>query len=210
VSPEHALFIDGMLVPARHLTNGKSIVQRRDLDVVEYFHLELADHAVIFAEGMPAETFVDCDSRNMFDNAHTYTGDGAQPWTFCAPSVEEGQALEDIRVRINARAGIACDAEVRPLIGKLERVGDCTVEGWAQDSAAPERPVWLEILDEGEVVARVLANRHRNDLRAAGLGSGRHAFRVLLARQPRSIEARRVEDGALVPASNAARLPVSR
>jgi hypothetical protein len=44
----------------------------------------------------------------------------------------------------------------------------------------------------------VLANRHRNDLEAAGLGSGRHAFRVALARKPHRVEARRVNDGAVL------------
>ncbi len=214
VSPEHALCIDGVLAPARHLVNGKSIVRRRDLEVVEYFHLELAEHAVIFAEGMPAETFVDCDSRGMFDNAASYAGGGAPAWRFCAPRMEEGEGLEDIRTRINGRAGIAYGDELGPLVGHLERVTAGAVEGWAQDARAPERPVWLELIADGAIAAFVLANRHRNDLEAAGLGSGRHAFRVALARQPRCVEARRVEDGALLgsltTSSNAARLPVSR
>ena len=83
VSPEHALFLDGVLVPARHLTNGRTIL-RREVDAAEYFHLELAAHDVIFAEGAAAETFVDCDSRGMFKSASTYVGGGAPCWTFCA------------------------------------------------------------------------------------------------------------------------------
>ncbi len=211
VSPEHALCIDGVLVPARHLTNGNSIVQRHDLEVIEYFHLELAEHAVIFAEGMPAETFVDCDSRKIFDNVASFTGGGAPEWRFCAPRVEEGQALEEIRARINARAGIVHASGVGPLIGRLERVTDGSIEGWAQDAHVPERPVWLEIIADGAVVASVLANRYRNDLEAAGLGSGRHAFRAAFAGQPGRVEARRIEDGALLGAlSSGARSPCLR
>jgi hypothetical protein len=72
VSPEHALYIDGILVPAGALVNDKTIY-RRDADLpVEYFHLELHQHDIIFAEGMPAESYLDLDNRDMFDNAHEY------------------------------------------------------------------------------------------------------------------------------------------
>jgi hypothetical protein len=56
----------------------------------------------------------------------------------------------------------------------------------------------LQIAADGVVVAWVLANRHRYDLRAAGLGSGRHAFRTVLPHHARSIEVRRVGDGSLL------------
>ena len=36
---------------------------------VSYFHLEFESQELVFAEGVPAESFVDDDSRQMFDNA---------------------------------------------------------------------------------------------------------------------------------------------
>ena len=209
VSPEHALFLDGVLVPARHLTNGRTIL-RREVDAAEYFHLELAAHDVIFAEGAAAETFVDCDSRGMFENASTYVGGGAPCWTFCAPRMEEGELLADIRQRLNARAGLDCGDWRRdaggPLAGNLERVTADLIEGWAQDTAAPERPVRLEILADGMVAAHVLANRYRCDLAKANLGSGRHAFRArrpvdLVQGRGRFIEVRRAADHVPLPGS---------
>ena len=56
VSPEHALLLDGILVPARHLTNGVTILPDDSAAPVDYFHIELAEHDIILAEGVPAET----------------------------------------------------------------------------------------------------------------------------------------------------------
>src|SRR5262245_9394576 len=58
LSPFHSVYIDGLLVPVRNLVNGRSIVHCSavDSDSIEYFHVELFKHDVIFSEGAPTET----------------------------------------------------------------------------------------------------------------------------------------------------------
>ena len=70
VSPDHALMVDGVFVQAGALVNNVSIT-REDAampDMFVYFHVELADHALILAEGVAAETFIDNIDRLAFDN----------------------------------------------------------------------------------------------------------------------------------------------
>uniref|UniRef100_UPI002619C556 Hint domain-containing protein n=1 Tax=Rhodoblastus sp. TaxID=1962975 RepID=UPI002619C556 len=40
VSPKHAMFLDGVLIPAEHLVNGATIVQEAPGEDIHYFHLE--------------------------------------------------------------------------------------------------------------------------------------------------------------------------
>ena len=105
VSPSHAMFIDGVLVPAGELVDGVAIVQERDCQHVDYIHIELAEHAVIWAEGAPSETFVDDDSRAMFhnatDHAALYPDAPSVPAMFYAERVTDGYALEAIRQRLS-------------------------------------------------------------------------------------------------------------
>jgi Hint domain len=71
VSLGHALYIDGVLVPAEQLVNGATIIQETAVDGLEYFHIELDTHDILFAEGAPAESYIDCDNRLMFANGST-------------------------------------------------------------------------------------------------------------------------------------------
>ena len=70
LSPKHAVFVNGALVPIQCLINGTTITQ--DIKPrVSYYHIELTEHNVIFAEGMPAESFLDTapntgESRDFF------------------------------------------------------------------------------------------------------------------------------------------------
>jgi hypothetical protein len=69
VSMDHAVLIDGLLVQAGALVNGVSVIRETRLpDSFTYYHIELADHALVLAEGVPAETFVDNVMRMGFDN----------------------------------------------------------------------------------------------------------------------------------------------
>jgi autotransporter passenger strand-loop-strand repeat protein len=108
VSPLHAMYLDGVLVPATALVNESSITQERRVDKVEYFHLELETHDVIVAEGALSETYLDDDNRGMFLNAETYRdlypGAEAEQGRYCAPRLEDGFEVESIRRKLNARA----------------------------------------------------------------------------------------------------------
>ena len=50
LSPEHALFVEGALVPVGVLVDGESIAQEA-WDRVTYYHVELTSHEVVLAEG---------------------------------------------------------------------------------------------------------------------------------------------------------------
>jgi hypothetical protein len=78
---------------------------------VSYFHLEFEAREIVFAEGAPAESFVDDDSRQMFDNAAEYAllypqASAGSEARFCVPRIEEGAELEVIRTRLARLAGL--------------------------------------------------------------------------------------------------------
>ena len=58
----------GHLVPIMCLINGTSIA-RMPVETVTYWHVELDEHAVILAEGLPAEGYIDLGSRPWFAGA---------------------------------------------------------------------------------------------------------------------------------------------
>ncbi len=108
VSPEHAMFLDGMLIPARSLVNGVTIVQERGLAKVDYFHVELDTHDVLLAEGAPSESFLDDNGRGVFHNAHEHMAlypNALAAGERCAPLVESGAELEAVRNRLAELVG---------------------------------------------------------------------------------------------------------
>jgi Glycosyl transferases group 1 len=87
--------------------------------------------------------------------------------------------------------------------GRLDRVEHEWIGGWARDLDAPEHKVVLRVFDNGIPVVDVTAERFREDLKEAGIGSGEHAFMLSLPRAlPRAlrhvIEVRRADDGRLL------------
>jgi autotransporter-associated beta strand protein len=211
ISPHHAMYLEGVLIEARDLANGTSIVQAEKVEKVEYFHVELEEHDVIIAEGALSESFVDDDSRAMFHNAHEYRmlyPDGAAPLArYCALRCGDGHAVEAARRHIALRAGLNSperQAQTGALRGYVDIVQPDRIAGWAQNADYPDAPVCLDIYANGRLIGQTLANRYRADLENAGIG-GRHGFAFTPAAGIRfavdTVEVRRSLDGAALPAT---------
>jgi hypothetical protein len=100
LSPLHAVFFDGVLVPAVHLVNDATIRQQ-SAGAVTYFHIELDRHDIVLAEAMPVETFLDNGNRGLL-----YEEKGVRIGcrTPCARLTTAGPALAKIRRRLHAIA----------------------------------------------------------------------------------------------------------
>jgi hypothetical protein len=90
VTPLHNLLIDGVLAPAEILINGTTITryEAREYNELEYFHIKLESHDVIYAEGAPAETLfsVNESAVNFADYLRQY-GTPTKEETPCAPVI---------------------------------------------------------------------------------------------------------------------------
>jgi hypothetical protein len=122
VSPDHALFIDGRLVLARLLLNGGSIVREAKARAVHYFHVELDAHDILFADGMPSESYLDTGNRGMFENAALplilhpdLSGQQCREVASCAPFLTSEEALRSLWHRVAERAEIIGHAVPAPL-----------------------------------------------------------------------------------------------
>jgi hypothetical protein len=101
LSPDHAVYADGVLIPVRALVDGEAIASV-DVEEVVYFHIELADHAVILAEGLACESYLDTDDHNRFANRDS-APDRPIFMEPCAPIMIQGEAVERVRRRLRQR-----------------------------------------------------------------------------------------------------------
>jgi hypothetical protein len=67
LSPNHAVYVNEVLIPIRHLIDGSTITQV-PVDRVTYYHIELPQHDVVLAQGLPAESYLDMKDRSDYAN----------------------------------------------------------------------------------------------------------------------------------------------
>ena len=112
LSPGHALFVDGVLIPVKCLIDGETIRQV-DTDTVTYFHVELDEHDVLFAEGLGAESYLDTGNRPQFANGGPSVAlfpdfrDLTWEALGCAPLVMTGAPVANLRAMLARRTASA-------------------------------------------------------------------------------------------------------
>lgn len=105
VTGGHALFVDGLLAPVGCLINGTTITryEARELDELEYFHVKLERHDVIYAEGTPVETLlrVDDSAVNFAEYFRRYGTPKTQE-NPCVPRVSYGGGRGELKSRVRS------------------------------------------------------------------------------------------------------------
>jgi collagen type I/II/III/V/XI/XXIV/XXVII alpha len=187
LSPDHAVFVDGVLIPIRTLVNGASIAQE-PCEHVTYWHVELPVHSVILAEGLPAESYLDLGNRGAFDNGGAVPMDlhpdfAKRLWERdgCAELILGGPVLAAVRQRLLLQAErlghtLMRDADAHLLVDG-EIVRPQMVYG-ALHRFALTRPTFdeLRIVSRAGVPAELSADsadRRRLGMRIAGLAAFR-------------------------------------
>jgi hypothetical protein len=103
LSPLHCIFFNEALIPVMYLINETSIAQGTpsEMSALEYYHVELDTHEVIYAEGALVESY-DGSNRDNFSNfmqyERLYGAERQSKMTPFAPILRyHGRRQEDVR-----------------------------------------------------------------------------------------------------------------
>jgi hypothetical protein len=103
ITKAHSLYIDGVLIPVEFLVNHRSILWDDSAREVSIYHIELATHDVLIANGTPSESYRDDGNRWLFQNGNENWDRAPQP--ACAPVLTGGPIVDAIWRRLLDRSG---------------------------------------------------------------------------------------------------------
>jgi hypothetical protein len=182
VTKGHAFYLAGVLIPVEFLVNHRSIIWDDRAREVSIFHLELATHDVLLANGAPAESYRDAGNRWLFQNART--GGDLPPQEPFAPVLTGGPTVDMVWRQVLERSGR------RPLVPMTDDPDlHLTVNGARVDAAfrshmayvfrLPANPASVSIVSRASVPQELGIARDPRSLgvalRCIVLWHGRHA-----------------------------------
>lgn len=128
LSPDHAVHVNGALIPVRYLENGITVA-RAPMRHVTYYHVELERHDVLVVEGMATESYLDTGNRGDFDGTHRdptraeadeaaarriWAERACAPLHTSGPVVAEARRMLDTRISEMGLHGGTCPPELGP------------------------------------------------------------------------------------------------
>lgn len=109
ITAEHCLFFEDKFIPVRMLVNGSTIYYDYSITSYDYYHIETDQHAVIIADGMFTESYLDTGNRHVFNHHHKVIETSLQnpkDWKIdaAAPLAVAREVVEPLYNQFNERA----------------------------------------------------------------------------------------------------------
>jgi hypothetical protein len=146
--------LDDVLIPVEFLVNHRSILWDDRAQEVALYHVELASHDVLVANGAPAESYRDDGNRWLFRNANS--GWGLPPRAACAPVLTGGSVVDAAWRRLLDRTGprpglLTTDDPDLHLLADGARVDSKTRTDGVHVFRLPKRPNSIRIVSRAGV-----------------------------------------------------------
>jgi hypothetical protein len=169
----HSLLIEDQLVPVDLLVNYRTILWDDRARVVEYYHIELDEHDVLFADGTLAESYIEDGNRVLFQNSRDRSGEPPMRWL--APVLTKGPELDRIWAKLVERAGGPIEVETTDdpdlhLLVDGQRLDPAAIEGQVYSFILKRQPGDLHIRSRSVIPA---ASGHCRDGRLLGVAISR-------------------------------------
>jgi hypothetical protein len=170
VTKGHSLLIDDVLIPVEELVNHRSILWDDRAQAMTIYHIELATHDVLLADGAPAESYRDDGNRRLFGNANSGWDQPAKPP--CAPVRTSGSVVDAAWRWLLDRAGprpglpLTDEADLHLLVDG-QRLNPSARHGAAYAFDLPPRPHCVRIVSRAGVPQELGLARDRRALGVA-------------------------------------------
>ena len=167
LSPDHAVFANGVLIPVKHLINGISIRQE-NMDKSDYVHIELAGHDILLAEGLAVESYLDSGNRAEFASGSGRTPVARHPGSASnvdamrfAPLCVSGPRLASVKRVLLSRLerdgwGVAVEPELHLIAaGRIIRPGSVSGCGRLYSFFLPDKSERIRIISHRGIPAEI-------------------------------------------------------
>ena len=135
ITQAHCLLFDGVLVPSGRLVNKNTItIDEAAASIeLEFFHIKLETHDVIYAEGAPVETLLEVDESavNFVDyfRTHGFPADRSRPaFRFWATG---GETTVQKRASVMQRLGSGLESKSVRFAGASRNEGQRSLASWS-------------------------------------------------------------------------------
>jgi len=177
ITKGHSIYLENVLIPVEFLVNHRSILWDDLAGSVEFYHIELDRHDVIFADGAPAETYRDEGNRRLFRNART--GYGPLPKAPFAQVLTGGRSVDTIWQQLLERSGgrpgipLTDDPDLHLIVDGC-RLDAANRRGKVYHFNLPSRPNAVRLASRDGIPAELGLAR---DFRSLGVGVRQIALR---------------------------------